>query len=261
MTRDPDRTDHAEIVRHGPGLGVSGFELGVFSAWYGHLDDVVTDLRESGLSFPVVHAEKAIGAGLGSENSEEAGDALARLEGNCRTAAALGAKTLVMHLWERPTGDSSLERNLAHLPTCLDTAAAYNVILAVETLPGDVGTPLANIQMALERDPRCRVTLDSEYLGLHGQLAESLAVDWLWVEPFVRHVHLKDFDGRLYRDGVRRYLLPGEGSLDLQGFLATLAERGYAGAITVESSAITAGGELDAEQLQKIAAVVQELAS
>ncbi len=160
MTRDPDRTDHAEIVRHGPDLDVPGFELGVFSAWYCHLDDVVTDLRECGLSFPVVHAEKAIGAGLGSETDDEAEDALARLEINCRMATALGARTLVAHLWERPTGDTSIERNLAHLPACLDTPAAYNVILAVETLPGDVGTPLANIRMALERDPlSCRSRL------------------------------------------------------------------------------------------------------
>jgi len=110
MTRDPDRTDHAEIVRHGPDLDVPGFELGVFSAWYGHLDDVVTDLRECGLSFPVVHAEKAIGAGLGSETDDEAEDALARLEINCRMATALGARTLVLHLWERPTGDTSIEQ-------------------------------------------------------------------------------------------------------------------------------------------------------
>ena len=67
MTRDPVQTDHAEVVRHGPGLGVPGFELGVYSAWYGHLDEVISEsLRGSGLSFPVVHAEKLIGAGLGS---------------------------------------------------------------------------------------------------------------------------------------------------------------------------------------------------
>ena len=35
MTRDPVQTDHGEIVRHGPGLGVPGFELGIYSAWYG----------------------------------------------------------------------------------------------------------------------------------------------------------------------------------------------------------------------------------
>jgi sugar phosphate isomerase/epimerase len=261
MTRDPVQTDHQEIVSHGPGLGVPGFELGVYAAWYGHLDDVISDLRGSELSFPVVHGEKGIGAGLGSAESEEVESALERLELNCRAAAALGAKTLVLHLWEKPDSDREIERNLGHLPTCLDTAAAYGVTLAVETIPGDAGTPLANIRLALERDSRCRVTLDTEFLAFHGQLAESVAADWLWEEKFVHHVHLKDFDGRLREGDVRRYLLPGEGMLDLQGFLTGLVERGYAGAMTVEATAVDEQGRLDPERLTRIAAVVTQLAT
>lgn len=261
MTRDPVQTDHLEIVRHGPGLGVPGFELGLFPAWYGHLDEVISDLRESGLSFPVVHAEKRIGDGLGSEAGEDADDALERLELNCRAAAALGAKTLVLHLWERPSGDRELERNLERLPTCLDTAGAYGVVLAVETIPGDVGTALANVRLALERDPRCRVTLDTEFLGFHGQLEESLAADWLWSDRIVHHVHVKDFDGRLTHAGKRRYLLPGEGNLDLQAFLTGLVQRGYAGSLTLEATAVGDHGGLDPARLSQMAAVVLQLAS
>ncbi|MDP9490900.1 MAG: sugar phosphate isomerase/epimerase [Actinomycetota bacterium] len=261
MTRDPLQTDHQEIVRHGPGLGLSGFELGVYAAWYGHLDDVVSDLRESGLAFPVVHGEKGIGAGLGSADSEEVETALERLELNCRAAAALGAKTLVLHLWEKPDSDRELERNLGHLPTCLDTAAAYGVTLAIETIPGDAGTPLANIRLALERDSRCRVALDTEFLGFHGQLGESVTADWLWEEKFVHHVHLKDFDGRLREGNLRRYLLPGEGTLDLQGFLTGLVQREYSGALTLEATAVDEEGRLDPERLTKMAAVVIQLAT
>lgn len=261
MTRDPVQTDHGEIVRHGPGLGVPGFELGIYSAWYGDLDDVISDLRESGLSFPIVHAEKLIGAGLGSDASEEADEALERLEVNCRAATALQAKTLVLHLWERPTGDRQIERNLERLPMCIDTASAYGLALAVETIPGDDGTPLANVQLALERDPRCKVTLDTEFLGFYGQLEESISADWLWADGAVHHVHIKDFDGRLRRDGVRRYLLPGEGKLDLQGFLNGLSERGYTGSLTVEATAVDEDGALDPERLSQMAAVVNQLAS
>jgi sugar phosphate isomerase/epimerase len=261
MTRDPIQTDHAEIVRHGPGLGVPAFELGIYPAWYGHLDDVISDLRESGLKFPVVHAEKLIGAGLGSESTEDADDALARLEVNCRAATALQAKTLVLHLWERPTSDVEIERNVERLPMCIDTVSAYGMTLAVETIPGEYGTPLANVGMAVERDPRCRVALDTEFLGLHGQLGESLAADWLWSERRVQHVHLKDFNGRLRVDGKRRYLLPGEGDLDLQGFLSGLGERGYEGAVTIEATAIDDEGALDPDRLAQMAAVVAQLSS
>ncbi len=261
VTRDPDQTDHREIVRHGPALGVPGFELSLFASWYGHLDEVVSDLRDSGLPFPVLHAEKLIGAGLGSSDAGEIDDAIANLELNCRAAAALGAKTIVLHLWERPVGDRELERNLERLSDCLDMTAAYGITLAVETIPGEMGTPLANIRMALERDPRCRVTLDTESLGFFGQLAESIAAEWLWESTFVHHVHIKDFDGRLWRDGRRRYLLPGEGSLDLQGFLSGVEQRGYTGAFTLEASAVDGDGQLDATRLAQMAAIATQLAA
>ena len=229
-------------------------------AWYGHLDDVVEDLRGSTLSFPAVHADKSIGVGLGSEASDEADDALATLEVNCRAAAAIGAHTVVLHLWQRPPGDDAIERNLDRLPACLDTADAYNLVLAVETIRGTSGTPLTNIQLALERDPRCRGTLDPESLAFHGELEASIAADWLWADNRVRHVHLKDFDGRLRDASGRRHLLPGEGTLELQAFLTGLVERGYAGAITLEGTAVTSSGELDEARLEQIAAVVQQLA-
>ena len=259
VTEDPNQTDHKAILEHAPKLGATGYELQVHNAWYGHLDDVVEDLRSSELSFPVLHAEKAIGAGLGSDDGDEGEEALASLEVNCRAAAALGAKTVVLHLWEEPSSDEAIERNLDRLPACLDTAEAYDVVLAVETIQGTWGTPLANIQLALERDARCRVTLDTEFLGFHGQVAESITADWLWADNRVTHVHLKDFDGRMRDGNGRRYLLPGEGNLDLQGFLTGLVERGYEGGITLEANAITQGGELDEERLQQIAAVVQQL--
>jgi sugar phosphate isomerase/epimerase len=259
VTRDPDHTDHKAILNHAHKLGTEGFELQVHEAWYGHLDEVVEDLRTSTLTFPAVHADKALGSDLGSDDGEDADEALAKLEVNCRAAAALGAKTLVLHLWEQPSSDEAIERNLDRLPACLDTAEAYNVALAVETIQGTAGTPLANIKLAIERDPRCQVTLDTEFLAFHGQLAESIAADWLWAGNRVRHVHLKDFDGRLRDASGRRYLLPGEGSLDLQSFFTGLVERGYAGEITLEASARTPSGELAEGRLAQIAAVVRQL--
>jgi sugar phosphate isomerase/epimerase len=261
LTRGPDHTDHKAILEHAPKLGAAALELAVYSEWYGHLDEVVGDLGQADLTFRAVHADKAIGSGLGSEEPDEADEALALVEVNCRTAAALGAKTLVLHLWEYPTTDVQIERNLERLPTCLDTAEAYNVALAVETVPGQAGTTLSNIRLALERDPRCGVTLDTEFLAFHGELAESIAADWLWADGRVRHVHLKDFDGRLREQGRRRYLLPGEGKLDLQGFLSGLAQRGYDGGVTLEATALTPTGELDEARLEQVAAAVRQLSS
>jgi sugar phosphate isomerase/epimerase len=259
FTRDPDQTDHTAILEHAPKLGTAGYELSLYDAWHGHLDEVIEDLRGSSLSFPVLHADKSIAVGLGGEDSDEADQALAAFEVNCRAAVALGAETLVLHLWERPEGDREIERNLERLTACLDTAEAYELVLTVETIPGIAATTLANIRLALERDVRCRVTLDTEFLAFHGQLDESIAAEWLWGDNAVRHVHLKDFDGRLSDSNGRRYLLPGEGSLELQSFLAGLVDRGYDGAITLEASALTSSGKLDQNRLGEIAAVVKQL--
>jgi sugar phosphate isomerase/epimerase len=260
ITQAPDHTDHKMILEHAPAFGAAGLELVVHEQWYGHLDEVVEDLRSSDLSFPVVHADKTIGRGLGSEDADEGEDALERLERNCRAATAVGARTLVLHLWERPSSDEQLERNLDRLPACLDMAEAYKLVLAVETIPGTAGTPLANIQLAVERDRRCRVTLDTEFLGFHGQVAESIATDWLWDHNLVCHVHLKDFDGRMRDAEGPRYLFPGEGRLDLQGFLAGLVQRGYDGAFTFEGSARSRSGELETARIEQAAAIMRELA-
>jgi sugar phosphate isomerase/epimerase len=258
VTQEPEPTDHRVILEHAPKLGAAGYELQMHDAWYGHLDEVVQDLRASDLALPAVHADKQIGAGLGSRESGKAEKALATLEVNSRAAAAVGAQILVLHLWEEPTNDEEIARNLEHLPACVDTASAYNLVLAIETVQGTAGTALANVRLAIERDPRCRVTLDTEFLGFHGQLEESIDADWLWDENHVRHVHVKDFDGRLRDGDTRYYRLPGEGKLNLVDFLTGLVERGYDGAITLEASAIT-DGKLDERRLQQIAGAVRQL--
>jgi sugar phosphate isomerase/epimerase len=110
---------------------------------------------------------------------------------------------------------------------------------------------------AVEREPRCVAVLDTEFLALHGELEHAHDSGL----P-VGHVHLKDFAGAIRRGDPRtRYLLPGEGSLDLDGFLGRLREQGYEGAVTLEASAVDADGELDRARLAKIAKALTRLDS
>ena len=103
VTRNPDFTDHLRIVRHVP---PADLELSIYRAWD---ERVIDDLH--GLPIVVAHADKAIGATLSGDHPE-----LDRFDLNCRIAGALGATTIVLHLWELPDGDRYLERNLAQLP-------------------------------------------------------------------------------------------------------------------------------------------------
>jgi sugar phosphate isomerase/epimerase len=256
VTRHPDFPEHERIVRHAAALHADGLELVACSAWFdGDAALVAAQLRAAGLSFPVVHAEKSIGAGLSAHDPRAW---VARFAANCSFAQAVGGGTVVLHLWELPDGDRLLERNLAALPRLLDVTDGAGLTLAVETIPCSVGSPLTNLRRVLEADARARVTLDTEFLALHGELLEAVAADWLWDDDGrVAHVHVKDFAGALRgTDGRRRYLIPGEGSLDLAAFFAGLRTRGYDGTVTLEAPGVRDDGEPD---LPRIAAGLRRL--
>ena len=243
VTRFPDAADHRAIVEWCPRLGVDGLELSITRVW--DAARVEHDLRSARLRFETAHLDKRIGAEL----LEDAAAALAQLETDCRLAASVGATLVVLHLWELPVGDRRLDENLALLPACLDVADAAGVTLTVETIPCSAGSPLENVRRAVETDDRCRVTLDTEFLAHHGQLDDALADDELWER--VVHLHVKDYAGAL-RDSAdtRRYLIPGEGTIDFDRLFGTLRERGYDGALTLEVSSVTAAGIIDEQRFR-----------
>ncbi len=245
VNRFPDAAPHEAILEWFPRLDdIDGFELGIGRAW--DAARVEHDLSAAGLRFATAHSDKRIGAEL----LEDPEAALAELRSNCRLAAALGAAIVVLHLWELPVGDRRLAENLALLPDCLDIAEAAGITLAVETIPCSVGSPLENVRRALERDDRCRVTLDTEFLAHHAELEAALADDALWER--VVHIHVKDYAGTLRDpDGTRRYLIPGEGKIDFNRVFETLHRRAYKGALTLEVSAVTPDGRIDEQRFRQ----------
>jgi sugar phosphate isomerase/epimerase len=252
VTRHPTRADH-RLIADARDLPCAGFELSIYPSWVENAERVGHEVAALGLPIETAHAEKAVGARL----SEGDAHAVDRLELSARIASEAGARLLVLHLWELPLGDRHFERNLELLPGCADVAERHGLTLAVETIPCTVGSPLVNVAQAVNREPRCVAVLDTEFLAYHGEL--DLALD---AGLPVRHVHVKDFAGELRNsDPRRRYLLPGEGALDLDGFLASLAGQGYDGALTLEASAVDPDGGLDSARLADIAEALSALDS
>lgn len=250
VTRHPTRVDH-RLIADARDLPCDGFELSIYPGWVDDADRVAAEIAALGLPVATAHAEKSVGARL-SEGDRSAVD---RLGGSARIAAQAGARLLVLHLWELPLGDRYLERNLSLLPACADVAEAAGLKLGVETIPCSVGSPLANVARAIEREPRCVAVLDTEFLSHHRELDEALGAGL----P-VGHVHVKDYAGEFKQGDPRtRYLLPGEGSLDLDGFLTTLAAQGYDVAATLEASAVDPSGGLDHGRLAEIAHALAHL--
>jgi sugar phosphate isomerase/epimerase len=252
VTHHPIRADH-RLTAVAAELPADGLELSIYSGWIDGGEPVAEELAALALPVETAHAEKAVGARL-SEGDAAAAD---RLEASAALAARLGARLLVLHLWELPLGDRHLERNLELLPGCVDVVERHGLTLGIETLPCSAGSPLANVRRAVERDPRCVAVLDTEFLALHGELEEAPDAGL----P-IGHVHVKDFAGAIHRGDPRtRYLLPGEGHLDLDGFLDRLRAMGYEGAVALEASAVDADGGLDRARLAEIAEALARLHS
>lgn len=260
FSRYPDYTSYRATLTYGPQLDVDGFELMFYPEWADNLDEIAAQLKRSGLRFPALHAEKSVGTALGSLQEEKRAQGLRMLEANARLGRAIGAQLLVLHLWGWPELDDRLAINLQCLGPCLDLVEAYGLELAIETIPARQTDPLSNVRRAIEQDARAKVTLDTEFLTRYGQLDEALAADWLWREPLVRHIHIKDFDTALFsRENNRRYLHPGEGEIDFAHVFAALKARNFHGNISLEASAINADGVVDILRIQHSLALLRRL--
>ena len=259
FSRFPDLTDYQSILEYGPLLDVDGLEVMYFPAWTDDIEHIAMELRASGLRFPAVHAEKGIGPALISPQSDERERGWRWMQAGCRLGQVVEAKTLILHLWGLPDADESLAGNLTILPDCITMAEQYGLTLAVETVPSRSGDTLGRVRRAVERDSRCRVALDTEFLALHGQLEAALEAGWLWQDRRVPHIHIKDYDGALYStENYRRYLHPGEGTIDFPHFFAALKAHRYDGTISLEASIVNRDGTLDIEKLNRTLALLRQ---
>jgi sugar phosphate isomerase/epimerase len=115
-----------------------------------------------------------------------------------------------------------------------DLADRYHVVVAVEPHAGIAfDTPEKAVWLMENTDhPAIKLNFDMSHfkvLGLDMQHCVDLCV------PYAAHAHIKD--GRM-EEGTIRYLLPGEGNLDLPAFFAAVTRGGLAVPVTVEVSAM-----------------------
>lgn len=245
IARGPDATAESRVLEYGPKLAADALEVMIYGSWYDRLDAIAERFRELRHPMPVTHGEKSIGPDLVADDLSVRDRAFTRFEGNCRFTAGIGADRIVLHLWGLPDGDARIDQQLEDLPCLLDIAERHRVALAVEAIPCTVSDPLSVIRRVLETDSRARVAIDTEFLAMHGQLDAVFDAAWLWSSSVVAHVHIKDFDGQLLDDTGRRYLLPGQGTIDFERWFAKLAAKGYGDAICLEAPIADDGGDVD----------------
>ena len=260
FNRFPDLTDYRSILTYGPDLEVDGFEVMFYPDWSTELEQIATELLKSQLRFPVIHAEKGIVPALISSRPEERKQGWQWMKASCQLGYLLGAKLLIFHLWGYPNYDENIESNLQFLNDCMKIAESCGLQLTIETIPCKYNDPLSNIYKVIEQAPDILIALDTEFLAMHNQLEAALEADWLWHHNRVRHIHIKDYDSHVYsKDNFRRYLHPGEGSINFPKFFDMLKLHSFNGNISLESSVVNQDGSRDIYKLKQNLSMLHEM--
>lgn len=226
----PGDSEVEAILAFGPKVPAEGVELLITRRMIGTLDRAAERIEDASIQVPVVHGPKRVGAALPGD------EAVSILSESAEFAARIGAHSMVLHLWDLPESDADMPGRLEAVTVAADVAASHGIRLLIETVPCTHNTPLQNLARVVEHEPRVGIALDTEFIAMHDELEEALAADWLWDHGRVGHVHVKDYDGSAVGgDGRRRYLMPGEGDIDLPGFFRGLERRGFAGTVSLEA--------------------------
>ena len=213
-----------------------GFEFMFYRAWYPELDAILSRFLAAGVSFATLHCDKTIGEGFSSGDPAEYARALALFRENCRAAAKLGARLLVLHLWNGLPSDKNFARHLDALSDLYKIASEYDLTLTVENVICAVSDPLTRLGEIAARYPAARFTYDTKMAAFHSQTAEIATPARRPLSERIAHVHLNDFGGVPGDFSDLRVLHLGEGRIDFAPFLSLLETIRYSGAVTLECS-------------------------
>ena len=242
----PNGRDFRLIEKYAPQIRCDGFELMFYEDWYSCTDELRFFLKGLAVELPTFHCDKLIGELLAQERFEEA---YSRFEENCRAAAEIGSKLLVLHLWNGPTSDANIDANISGYERLLWIAAQYGLTATVENVIANGGSPLRHWHSLAKRYPGAAFTYDTKMAQFDLDNEKAFLPDNISLWRRVKHIHLNDRIGG-YRDwSSYRALNLGRGDVDFETFFEGLAKVGYSGGFTVEASAFLPGGGLDFDGL------------
>jgi len=239
--------DYRIMADIAPMLDCDGFELMMLRAYYDCLDDIPSFFRNTGMKFPVIHADKQIGDLISKNEDGDANEAIRRFRLNCKLGADMNCERIVLHLWGGVASDKTIQLNIDFAEILLPIAKEYGLRLTVENIPCVIADPLSHWKVLADRYDELDFIFDTRFGGFHTQLEQVISDGWLGAR--VKHMHVSDFTGPPKDFTTLRPILhPGEGIVDLDTFFKNAAPV-YDGTITLESPVIREDGTLDIEKL------------
>ena len=228
-----------------------GFEFMMYSTWYGQEDHIVDFLKSNSINTPTMHCQKSIGESISKGSALDTKDAFEKFEINAKMASEIGAKKMVMHLWDGITSDTYFDNNIKAYPRLKEIADGYGVDLLIENVVCNVKDPLSHWMELLEIYPDIGFIFDTKMARFHDQLdlLYDEKYEILWKEHHIRHYHINDYGGG-YKDWENLRTLPvGRGHIDFDRFFAFVKSSGYKGTFTLESTAFNKEGFVDTDML------------
>ena len=249
--------DHRAFLSVADRIDADAYEFMMYESFYPNADAILGDFCATGLSFPVFHVEKRLSEYIAAGDLSEA---LSRFSVNCRAAARLGARKLVLHLWNGMASDGCFERHLEAFSTLSEIAAAHSLLLTVENVVCAYRDPLSHFDELLARYPDIAFTYDSKMAAFHRQ--EYCIFDEkyrpLW-DGHIRHIHFNDYNG-IPGDFSRLAVLHlGEGNIDIARFARGLFSVGYGDTVTLECGCMRSDGSLMPEKMNASLALARRL--
>lgn len=242
-------------------LTCDGYEFMMYSSWYEETEEIIDFLLQTNLNIPVMHCEKHIGEIIGINKEGSLPEALWKFEKNCDIAKRIGARKLVIHLWDGQTSDQNFENNLRAYGELEAVAKEYGLDLLVENVVCNKMNPMTRWCELAKEYPDILFIFDTKMAAFHEQLPliYEKEYEWLWEEGQIRHLHINDYGGG-YMDWAKLKTLPiGSGHIDFAQFFHFIREKKYTGDFTVEATAFDREtGEVDSAMLNRCFATIRE---
>jgi len=236
--------DYKLIEPYSSKINCDGFEMMIEPFWNSaeQLGEIADYLASYKLNFITLHADKSIGELISKNESGDLEEALRRFDLNCRTAAKIGAKLVVLHLWGGTASDKNIDFNIKIFADLLIIAEKYGVIITVENVVCNTRSPLEHL-CALYNiyGDDVKFIIDVRHAEFHKILKETCETEYLWAN--VLHTHIADYKGG-YMDWtkLRPVLRPGTGDVDFTYFFEFLKKIKYKGSFALEAGARTDDG-------------------
>ena len=174
-------------------------------------------------------------------------DGTSRFAANLRLAEGVGAKKMVLHLWNGVVSDKNIQKNVERFGIWKDMADKEGISLLVENVICNTQDPLYNMKLVAEAYADAGFVYDTKMAEFHGQMMKLFEPEYEWIvrQGRIKHLHLNDYGGG-YMDWGNMEVLPvGKGHVDFDMFLSRLMSYGYTSDCTVEATAVNENGGVD----------------